>query len=109
MDWDGPAVVLDARPFGEGDAVVTVMTEAHGLHRGLVRGGNSRAGAPVWQPGNLLVVRWVARLSDQLGGFTGELVHAGAPWPKARCRSASLCRVFFTGWWIWCRGCRWGL
>jgi DNA repair protein RecO (recombination protein O) len=78
MDWDGPAVVLDARPFGEGDAVVTVMTEAHGLHRGLVRGGNSRAGAPVWQPGNLLVVRWVARLSDQLGGFTGELVHAGA-------------------------------
>ncbi len=78
MEWEAPAIVLDARPFGEGDAVVTLMTEAHGLHRGLVRGGNSRAGASTWQPGNLVLVRWVARLTDQLGNFTGELVHAGA-------------------------------
>lgn len=78
MEWDAPAIVLDARPYGEGDALVTVMTEAQGLHRGLARGGNSRAGAAVWQPGNLLVVRWVARLSEQLGSFSGELVHAGA-------------------------------
>ena len=78
MEWEAPAIVLDARPFGEGDAVVTLMTEAHGLHRGLVRGGNSRASAATWQPGNLVMVRWVARLADQLGNFTGELVHAGA-------------------------------
>ena len=39
MDWDAPAIVLDARPFGEGDAIATVMTEEHGLHRGLARGG----------------------------------------------------------------------
>jgi len=39
MDWDAPAIVLDARPFGEGDAVASVMTEAHGLHRGLARAG----------------------------------------------------------------------
>ena len=78
MEWDAPAIVLDARPYGEGDAVVTVITEAHGLHRGLARGGASRSGAAIWQPGNFLLVRWVARLSDQLGHFTGELVHAGA-------------------------------
>ena len=78
MEWDAPAIVLDARPYGEGDAVVTVITEAHGLHRGLARGGASRSGAAIWQPGNFLLVRWVARLSDQLGSFTGELVHAGA-------------------------------
>jgi DNA repair protein RecO (recombination protein O) len=78
MEWDAPAIVLDARPYGEGDALVTAMTQAQGLHRGLARGGNSRAGAAVWQPGNLLLVRWVARLSDQLGSFSGELVHAGA-------------------------------
>ena len=42
MDWDAPAIILDARPFGEGDAIATVMTEAHGAHRGLARGGAGR-------------------------------------------------------------------
>src|SRR4051812_43168879 len=78
MEWDSPAIVLDARPYGEGDAVATVMTEAHGLHRGLARGGTSRGKAATWQPGNLVQVQWTARLSDQLGSFTGELIHAGA-------------------------------
>ena len=78
MEWDAPAIVLDARRFGEGDAVATVMTAEHGLHRGLARGGASRAGAGVWQTGNLLQIRWVARLSDQLGSFSGEMIHPGA-------------------------------
>lgn len=78
MEWDAPAIILDARPYGEGDAVVTVMTEAHGPHRGLARGGASRGKAATWQPGNIVQVRWIARLSDQLGSFTGELIHAGA-------------------------------
>ena len=78
MDWDAPAIVLDARPFGEGDAIATVMTEQHGLHRGLARGGTARAQAGLWQPGNLVQVRWVARLSDQLGSFSAEMIHAGA-------------------------------
>ncbi|MBS0560681.1 MAG: DNA repair protein RecO [Proteobacteria bacterium] len=78
MDWQAPAVVLDARPFGEGDALAAVMTAEHGLHRGLARGGASRSGAAVWQAGNLLQVRWVARLSDQLGSFSGEMIHPGA-------------------------------
>ena len=78
MDWEAPAIVLDARPYGESGAIVTVMTEALGLHRGLARGGGSRAQASLWQPGNLAQVRWVARLADQLGSFSGELVYAGA-------------------------------
>jgi DNA repair protein RecO (recombination protein O) len=78
MEWEAPAIVLAASRFGEGDAVATVMTAAHGLHRGLARGGASRAGAPVWQTGNLVQIRWVARLSDQLGSFSAELIHPGA-------------------------------
>jgi DNA repair protein RecO (recombination protein O) len=78
MDWEAPAIVLDARPYGEGDAVATVMTEAHGLHRGLARGGAGRAGAATWQAGNLVQVRWVARLAEQLGSFSAELVHPAA-------------------------------
>jgi DNA repair protein RecO (recombination protein O) len=78
MDWDAPAIVLEARPFGEGDAVATVMTAAHGAHRGLARGGLSRARAGTWQPGNIVQARWVARLADQLGSLTAELVHPAA-------------------------------
>jgi len=78
MEWQAPAVVLDARPLGEGGAVVSLLTEAHGRHAGLVRGGASRAQAPIWQAGNLVEARWVARLADQLGSLGGELVHPAA-------------------------------
>ncbi len=78
MEWDAPAIILDVRPYAEGDAVATVMTEEHGLHRGLARGGASRGQAATWQPGNMVQVRWTARLTDQLGGFSGEMIHAGA-------------------------------
>ncbi len=78
MDWDAPAIVLDARPYGESGAIVTVMTETHGVHRGLARGGASRGQASLWQPGNLAQVRWVGRLAEQLGSFSGEMVFAGA-------------------------------
>jgi DNA repair protein RecO (recombination protein O) len=78
MDWDAPAIVLDARPYGEGDAIATVMTEEHGAHRGLARGGGARGRTAIWQPGNLVQARWVARLADQLGSLTAELVHPAA-------------------------------
>jgi DNA repair protein RecO (recombination protein O) len=78
MEWEAPAIVLDARPYNEGDAIVTVMTQEHGLHRGLARGGSARGRAALWLSGNFVQVRWVARLADQLGSFSGELVHAGA-------------------------------
>lgn len=78
MDWTAPAIILDARPYGEADAIATVMTEAQGLHRGLARGGASHAQAGLWQAGNLAQVRWVARLADQLGSFSGELIHPAA-------------------------------
>ncbi|MBN9507828.1 MAG: recombination protein O N-terminal domain-containing protein, partial [Alphaproteobacteria bacterium] len=78
MEWEAPAIVLAAQPYGEGDAVATVMTEAHGAHRGLARGALARGRAAVWQPGNVVQARWVARLADQLGSLTAELVHPAA-------------------------------
>ena len=78
MEWEAPAIVLDARPLGEGGAVVTLLTEEHGRHPGLVRGGAARGNAATWLPGNLVEARWVARLADQLGNLTGELVHPAA-------------------------------
>ncbi|MFT8244413.1 DNA repair protein RecO [Roseomonas sp. BN140053] len=78
MEWEAPAIVLDARPMGEGGAVVTLLTEEQGRHAGLAHGGASRNQAPIWQPGNLVEARWKARLAEQLGSLTGELVHPTA-------------------------------
>jgi len=97
MEWEAPAVVLEARAYGEADAIVAVMTEEHGLHRGLARGGSSRGQAAVWQPANFVQVRWVARLSDQLGNFSGEVIHANAAHvmhdPLALAMLTSVCAV----------------
>ena len=78
MEWSAPGIVLAAAPYGEGDALATVFTEEHGTYRGLARGGMSRARAATWQAGNLVEARWVARLADQLGSYTAELVHPAA-------------------------------
>lgn len=78
IEWTAPAVVLDVRPHGEGGAIVTLLTEAQGRHAGLAKGGASRGQAALWQPGNLVEARWIARLPEQLGHFTAELVHPAA-------------------------------
>ncbi|SIQ76460.1 MULTISPECIES: DNA repair protein RecO [Acidiphilium] len=78
MEWSDPAIILSLAPYGEGDQRAIVLTEANGAWHGLARGGASRRGAPVWQEGNLIAARWVARLPEQLGTLTGELVHPAA-------------------------------
>ncbi|WP_188969147.1 DNA repair protein RecO [Neoroseomonas lacus] len=78
MEWAAPAIVLEVRPLGEGGAVATLLTEEHGRHAGLAKGGASRAQAGLWLPGNLIEARWIARLADQLGALSGEMVHPAA-------------------------------
>ncbi|HEX3983260.1 MAG TPA: recombination protein O N-terminal domain-containing protein, partial [Acidisoma sp.] len=31
MEWEEPGIVLDARPYGEGDLIVATVTATHGL------------------------------------------------------------------------------
>ena len=76
MDWTDTGIVLSARRHGETSAVVHLFTAHHGRHAGLVRGGAGRRARGVLQPGNEVQATWRARLSEQLGWFTLELVHA---------------------------------
>ena len=78
VEWQAPAIVLSARPHGEAAALVTLLTEAFGRHAGLAKGGASRAQAAIWQAGNLVEARWLARLPEQLGALSGDLVHPTA-------------------------------
>ena len=73
MDWTDSAIVLNARPHGENNAVLEVYARMHGRYHGLVRGGRSKRLRPALQTGNLLSVEWRARLQEQLGFFVIEL------------------------------------
>src|ERR1700758_287351 len=72
MEWTDEGIVLGARRHGEANAILEVMTQAHGRHLGLVRGGAGSRMRPVLQPGNAVRATWRARLDEHLGHFAVE-------------------------------------
>jgi DNA repair protein RecO (recombination protein O) len=78
MEWSDDAIVLSVRPHGETSAILEVLTQSHGRHLGLVRGGASRRSKSSLLPGNTLHVSWRARLNEHLGNFSVELMKARA-------------------------------
>ncbi len=78
MDWREEGLLLVTRRHGESAAIIEVLTEHHGRHAGIVRGGASRKLAAVLQPGTQLDLTWRARLEDHLGTFTVEPLHSRA-------------------------------
>ena len=78
MEWTGEGLLIGVRRHGETSVIAEVMVVGRGRHLGLVRGGRTRRLAPVLQPGNSLQLTWRARLEDQLGMFTVELLQARA-------------------------------
>ncbi|QNT70684.1 recombination protein O N-terminal domain-containing protein [Defluviicoccus vanus] len=45
MFWTNNAIVLSARPFGEGKAIVSLFAAEHGCYRGVVPGATAGRGA----------------------------------------------------------------
>ncbi|MFN3483832.1 DNA repair protein RecO [Rhabdaerophilum calidifontis] len=78
MEWRDHGLILSTRRHGERDVLLEVMTEAHGRHLGLVRGGRSVRQAPGLQPGNRVALTWRARLEEHLGQFSAEIVESRA-------------------------------
>jgi DNA repair protein RecO (recombination protein O) len=78
MDWRDNGFVLTTRRHGENGLIVELLTEAHGRHAGLVRGGQSPKRRAVLQSGNLVAAHWRGRLAEQLGSFEVELLRAHA-------------------------------
>ncbi len=78
MEWRANGILLSVRRHGENGAIIETLTEAQGRHAGLVRGGAGRKLSATLQPGNLLALRWRARLAENLGTFETELIHGYA-------------------------------
>jgi DNA repair protein RecO (recombination protein O) len=78
MEWTGEALLIGVRRHGESSVIAEAMVAGRGRCLGLVRGGRSRRLSPVLQPGNTIQLTWRARLEDQLGMFSVELLEARA-------------------------------
>ncbi|SEP70597.1 DNA replication and repair protein RecO [Devosia sp. YR412] len=78
MEWTGEALLIGVRRHGESSVIAEAMVAGRGRHLGLVRGGRSRRLSPALQPGNTIQLTWRARLEDQLGMFSVELLQGRA-------------------------------
>jgi DNA repair protein RecO (recombination protein O) len=100
MEWIDEGIVLGVKRHGETSVILELMTQAHGRHLGLVRGGAGRRLRGVLQPGNALRATWRARLDEHLGHYAveGLNLRAGAFLPAAHAvhgvtHLAALCRL----------------
>jgi DNA repair protein RecO (recombination protein O) len=100
MQWSDEGIVLGVKRHGEANAILELMTRAHGRHLGLVRGGAGSRLRPVLQPGNRLISTWRARLDEHLGHYVVEALDQRAasflPLPHAlygMTHIAALCRL----------------
>ena len=78
IEWRDEGVLLAVRKHGENAVIIDVLTQRHGRHSGVVRGGAGRKQAPVLQPGAQLDLVWKARLEEHLGSFTVEPLRSRA-------------------------------
>ena len=78
IEWRDEGVLLAVRKHGENAVIIDVLTQSHGRHAGVVRGGAGRKQAPILQPGAQLDLVWKARLEEHLGSFTVEPLRSRA-------------------------------
>jgi DNA repair protein RecO (recombination protein O) len=78
MEWRDTGFVLAVRRHGESAVIVELLTCEHGLHAGLVRGGQSPRLRAVLQPGNEVAALWRGRLAEHLGTILCEMVRPHA-------------------------------
>lgn len=74
MEWSDHGIVLSSRRHGENATVVNLLTQEHGRHAGLARGGQGTKARGLYQSGNHVAARWRGRLAEHLGNWTCELV-----------------------------------
>lgn len=77
MEFEDDAFVLAARAHGESGAIVELLTQSHGRYAAHVAGGNSRRMRPFLQAGAQVLVRYRARVADQLGSASLEPMGEG--------------------------------
>lgn len=76
LQWRDQGIIVALRRHGENAAIVEVLSEHHGRHAGVLKGGQSAKLKPHLQLGNFVEVTWKARLEEHLGHYTLEPLKA---------------------------------
>ena len=76
IEWNDIGIIISSRPYGESDIIIHVLTQDHGSHYGLVKGGASRRRRAEFQIGNFISLKWKARIADNLGTYVCDLEHS---------------------------------
>ncbi|MFN7039290.1 MAG: DNA repair protein RecO [Alphaproteobacteria bacterium] len=74
MQWTDKAIIVSIKKYGENSAIITMLTEHHGLHAGIINGIDSANKRALYQLGNIVETTWKARLSEHLGNFSSEII-----------------------------------
>lgn len=73
MHWDDQAILLSVKKHGEHQARVAAFCRQHGVYASIARGAYSKKQRGIYQPGNIVSVKWNARLPEHMGNITAEM------------------------------------
>jgi DNA repair protein RecO (recombination protein O) len=74
LQWKDQGIIVALKRFGEDKTIVTLLTDAHGRHMGVMR--LSKKAEQVFHLGNLCEATWQARLPEHLGTWRLENIHS---------------------------------
>ncbi|MDN5247861.1 MAG: DNA repair protein RecO [Wolbachia endosymbiont of Tyrophagus putrescentiae] len=71
MRWQDEGAVIATKNYGDKNLILSLFTQNHGKHRGMVRIANNK-----FQVSNILHVEWSGKLPENLGFFKCELIES---------------------------------
>ena len=77
MELNGQAIILDIQDYSHDLLIPTVLFESHGIKKGAIK--TSKKNKTSLAVGNILSLRWYARLDNHLGNFNIQSFETIAP------------------------------
>ena len=77
MELNGQAIILELQDYNNDLLIISVLFEHHGIRKGAIK--SSKKNKTALTVGNILNLRWYARLDNHLGSFTVKSFEAIAP------------------------------
>lgn len=78
MKWYDNGIILSQRSWNDNKIILSILTQDHGRHTGLVQVREKNKNLSQVQPGNFVETTWNARLSEHLGKW--QLDTGFMPW-----------------------------
>ncbi|NRA73832.1 MAG: DNA repair protein RecO [Rickettsiales bacterium] len=98
MELEGTAIILEAQEYLNDLLIMSVLFEQHGIRKGAIK--RSKTNKTALTVGNILHLRWYARLENHLGNFNIKSFETIAPFvyhdKKKLLSLLSICNLYKT-------------